>query len=66
MRAMAQSVAAERDAATSHILTLQRELEARAVAIASLKSQAEEGLREVRSGGILRLGGDFPGASDHV
>ena len=48
MRTMAQSVAAERDAATAHILALQRELEARAAAIAALKSQAEQGHREVR------------------
>ena len=48
MRALAQSVATERDAATSHILTLQRELESHRAALSALQEQAEGSQRAVR------------------
>ena len=51
MRALAQSVASERDAATSHILTLQRELESHRAALSALQEQAEGSQRAVRGGG---------------
>ena len=54
MRALAQSVATERDAATSHILTLQRELESHRAALSALQEQAEGSPRAVRGGGGLR------------
>ena len=54
MRALAQSVASERDAATSHILTLQRELESHRAALSALQEQAEGSQRAVRGGGGLR------------
>ena len=47
LRSLAQSVASERDAATAHILMLQRELESHRDALSLVQAQAEESLRVV-------------------